>query len=231
MKFKKIAKATSKAMKVTAKAAAPLAYAAKYNKEINQAAKYAAKGSKFLAKHGADIQDAVSQFQGGGGLNPNVKKMLVDATVGYAKKKGEAYLDKKLGKYKAYRLAKAGFDTAYSLGTGNYSGALRSATDIYAESDPNKKRAAKVKGAVRGATGFLGSAMKGDVLGAYQSAGQVYSIADPNKKRVRRFQNVSSNYISPTLGLAQSANQLSSAARDVSSISGRSKLQDVQHIV
>jgi hypothetical protein len=238
MKFKKITSKASKAMSSAAKAATPLAYAVKYNKEIQQGAKmartgakYAAKGAKFLKNHAGDIQDAVSQMEGGGGLNPNVKKMLIDASIGYAKKKGEAYLDKKLGKYKAYRIAKAGIDAAYNVGTGNYAGALRSATDIYGEADPNKKRVAKVKGAVKGGLGVLQSAMHGDLAGAYGNATQVYAIADPNKKRVRKFMNVNSNYIMPSAELIGASNDLSRAGRDVGSISGRSKLSDARAIV
>lgn len=213
MRFKKIAKGASKVLRTGAKAAVPIAYASKYQKQIATGAKYAAKGAKFLAKNSDKIQSAQKilgeHFSGGSFSVPGA---VVDATLGIAKRKGEKYLDKKLGKYKAYRIAKAGFDTAWDVGTGNYAGALSNATDLYADVDPNKKRAAKVRGAIKGATGFYNSAMSGDVLGAYQNAGQVYTNVDPNKKRVAKFNRINSQYVNPALDFAQSANAASRAS-------------------
>lgn len=64
--------------------------------------------------------------------------------LGLAKKFGEKYLDKKLGGNKAYRVAKAGINTAYALNKGNYAGAYGAGSQLYSELDPNKKRVAKL---------------------------------------------------------------------------------------
>jgi hypothetical protein len=63
--------------------------------------------------------------------------------LGLAKKYGEKYLDKKLGKYKSYRVARAGIDTADALRKGSYAGAYGAGSKLYSELDPNKKRVAR----------------------------------------------------------------------------------------
>jgi len=222
MKYKKIVgKITHAAKAVTkvAKVATPLY---KYRDEITTGAKYAAKGAQFLVKNQDKIMAAsryAQKYAGGG--NISIPGALVDATLGIAKRKAEKYADKKLGKYKAYRIAKAGFDTAYNIGTGNPMAALQTGTKLYAEVDPNKKRAAKVSGVVNGATGLVSGLMSGDALGAYNGASTLYSTVDPNKKRVEKYNNIKSNYLDPTLGLGAAsyslANQTSKSHKDLNS--------------
>ena len=120
------------------------------------------------------------------GKSFSVPGIIADATIGYAKRKGEKYLDKKLGKYQAYRVAKNSLDLAYDIGTGNPMAAIKHATNLYAEADPNKKRVAKVAGTIRGTTGLLSSAATGNVKGAFDNGLSLYSLADKNKKRVDR---------------------------------------------
>jgi hypothetical protein len=209
MKYKKIAGKLTKAAKTAttvAKVATPLY---KYRDEIATGAKYAAKGANFLVKNQDKIMAAsryAQKYAGGG--NISIPGAVVDATLGIAKRKAEKYADKKLGKYKAYRVAKAGFDTMYDVGTGNPMAALKHGTQLYAEIDPNKKRAAKVSGVVNGATGLASGLMRGDALGAYQGASQLYSTVDPNKKRVEKFNNIKSNYLDPTVGLGAASYSL-----------------------
>ncbi len=213
MKFKKVAGKLTKAANITTKVAKVATPLYKYRNEIATGAKYAAKGAKFLAAHQEEISKVAkyaSKYAGGG--NFSVPGIVVDATLGVAKRKGEKYLDKKLGKYKAYRIAKAGFDTIYDVGTGNPLAALKHGTQLYAEVDPNKKRAAKVSGIVNGSVGLVSGAMTGNLQGAYNGVSQLYSTVDPNKKRVEKYNNVKSNYLDPTIGLTQSAASLSGQA-------------------
>ena len=209
MKYKKIANKLTKAAKVATKVAKVATPLYKYRDEIATGAKYAAKGATFLAKHQDKILAGAryaQKFSGGG--NMTVPGALIDATLGIAKRKGEKYLDKKLGKYKAYRIGKAGFDTAYNIGTGNPIAALKTGTKLYAEIDPNKKRAGKVSGIVNGATGLVSGVMSGDALGAYNAASTLYSNVDPNKKRVEKINNIKSNYLDPTIGLGAASYSL-----------------------
>jgi hypothetical protein len=209
MKFKKVAGKITKGANISTnvlKVATPLY---KYRKEIATGAKYAAKGAKFLYNHQDQIL-AASRYASklGGGGSMSIPGALVDATLGIAMRKGEKYLDKKLDKYKAYRIARAGVNTIYDVGTGNPMAALKEGTKLYAEIDPNKKRAAKVSGVVNGATGLASGLMRGDALGAYQGASQLYSTVDPNKKRVEKFNNIKSNYLDPTVGLGAASYSL-----------------------
>lgn len=229
MKYKGIIKAATKTVKRAGRVAVPLAYAAKgakfytsHKKGVKQGIKIAKKVATVAAKNAKHIGKAssvISKHLSSGSFN--VPGAVVDATLGIAKRQTEKYLDKKLGKYKAYRMIKAGVDTAYDLGTGQYVGALKNATKLYAEADPNKKRAAKIKGAINGVAGFGKGIMKGDVLGAYEGLGQVYSVADPNKQRVAKFNNINSNYIAPTIELNKQTNLANKQAQKSSRIFNR----------
>lgn len=220
MKFKKVARKLTKAAKITTKVAKVATPLYKYRKEIATGAKYAAKGAKFALKHQDQIMAAgryVQKYAGGGKIS--IPGALVDATLGIAKRKGEKYLDSKLGKYKAYRIAKAGLDTVYDIGTGDPMAALKHGTQLYAEVDPNKKRAAKISGVVNGATGLVSGLMSGDAMGTYQGASQLYSTVDPNKKRVAKYNSIKNNYLDPTLGLGAAsyslANQTSKSSKSL----------------
>ena len=210
MKFKKVAGKITKTAKNTTLAAKVGTPIYKYRKEIATGAKYAAKGAKFLYNNQDNImmaQHYASKLAGGG--NFTIPGIIVDATVGYGVKKLEHYADKKLGKYKGYRIARAGFNTVYDVATGNPMGALQEGTKLYSEVDPNKKRAAKVSGIVNGATGLASGLMSGDAMGAYQGASQLYSTVDPNKKRVEKYNNLKNNYLDPTINLVNSTNSMS----------------------
>lgn len=177
---------------------------AKYQNEIKTGLKYGAKAGKFLAKHGDTILDVGSKYVSSG-KSISLTGALADATVGYAKRKGEKYLDKKLGNYKAYRIIKAGADLAYDASTGNPMAALKHGANLYQELDPNKKRAAKIAGAVRGSVGLVGSITSGDAKGAFDNGLALYSIADKNKKRVATINDFNTHYIQPTVGAISSS--------------------------
>ena len=211
MKYKKIASKLTKAAKVTTKVVKVATPLYKYRNEIATGAKYAAKGAQFLAKHQDQIMAAGKYAQKlSSGGNISIPGAIVDATLGIAKRKGEKYLDKKLGKYKAYRIAKAGLDTVYDVASGNPMAALQHGTQLYAEVDPNKKRAAKISGIVNASTGLVSGLMSGDASGAFNSGMQLYSSVDPNKKRVAKINAMKSNYLDPTIGLVNAGGSLAS---------------------
>lgn len=226
--FKKVASKINKAAKTTAKVANTAAYAAKYNKEIGSAIKYLAKqgggapgdstastlmaaakgaakgvgkGAKFLAAHSDEIGKAGAEVL----KDPRVQQYILEKSVGYGLKKGEKALDKKLGKYKGYRIARGGVNLLYNVGTGNVGGALNEATNIYAEADPNKKRVAKVRGYTSNLSNIAGSLMSGDVGGAAQGAMNVYAMSDPNKKRVAKVQKKAGKVVNTLGGISQIA--------------------------
>lgn len=145
----------------------------------------ASKSAKFVKNNKDEIRYA-AKYVKQAAKSGNVPGALLDATVGIAKRKGEKYLDKKLGGSRGYRIAKAGFNAAYDIGTGNPMGAIKSGTQIYSEIDPNKKRAAKISGIVNSATNLADSAMSGNFTGAVRSGAQLYSEIDPNKKRAAK---------------------------------------------
>lgn len=186
----------------------------KYQNEIKTGLKYGAKAGKFLAKHGDDINklyDVGSKYASkyaSSGKSMSFTGALADATVGYAKRRGEKYLDKKLGNYKAYRIIKAGADLAYDAATGNPMAALKHGANLYEELDPNKKRAAKIAGTVRGSVGLVGSVASGNAKGAFDNGLALYSIADKNKKRVAAVNDFDNHYVQPTYGFVKSSNEL-----------------------
>lgn len=210
MKYKNIASKTSRALSVGTKVLKVAAPAYRYRNEIGTAAKYAYKGAKFIKNHRDEIKQAAKvgrEYLGGGGGGYSIPGIVVDATLGIAKRQGEKYLDKRLGKYKSYRMAKAGFDTAYDVGTGNYLGALNRGADLYSELDPNKKRAARISGGVHGATAVVGGVMSGNVLRSVEGGMQLASAVDPNRKRAARVQRVNEDFISPTANLIQNVSK------------------------
>lgn len=208
--FKSVAKGTTKVLKAAKTATVVARPLLKYKNEIETGLKYGAKAGKFLVNNSDTIQKiykAGSKYATSG-KSFSVPGVIADATIGYAKRKGEKYLDKKLGKYQAYRIAKNGLDLAYDVSTGNPMAAIKHGTNLYAELDPNKKRAAKVAGAIRGTTGVLSSVATGNVKGAFDNGLSLYSLADKNKKRVGRVNDINQHYIQPTYGVVDSGIKL-----------------------
>lgn len=249
--FKKLATKVSKGLDIASKAAKPAAYVAKYQNEIMAAGKFIKKHSgggdpeqtmKTLKKVGkgvyqagkfvADNKETIGKVAKEGikkGLkDPRIQKAILDQSLGLGLKYGEKYADKKLGKYKAYRIAKGGVNLLYDVGTGNVGGALNEATNIYGEADPNKKRVAKVKGAVGGINQMVSSAMAGDYEGAYGGALQTYAVADPNKKRVQKVLDINNKYVVPAYNLYNSASNFYDQASGAAAISDRSKIDDMK---
>ena len=208
--FKSVANFQTKLQKgatTAVKVARPLL---KYNKEIETGLKYTSKAGKFLVRNSDTIGKIykVASKYATSGKSMSVPGFIADATIGYAKRKGEKYLDKKLGKYQSYRVAKNSLDLAYDISTGNPMAAIKHATNLYAEADPNKKRVAKVAGTIRGTTGLLSSAATGNVKGAFDNGLSLYSLADKNKKRVDRVNSVNEHYIQPGLAVVDSGKKL-----------------------
>jgi hypothetical protein len=221
MKFKKIATGTAKAFKISTKALKVATPLIKHQKELKTVAKYALKygapAAKYAYEHREQIKkgyDYAKKYAGKG--NISVPGALVDASLGIAKRQGERYLDKKLGKYKAYQIVKAGVNTVYDVATGNPVGALNNATNLYSEIDPNKKRAAKIAGSIHGATGIVGGVMSGDVGQVVQGGLKVYSVVDPNKKRVDRVNRVNSDYVLPSMQLQKQGSKLNTQVNKLS---------------
>lgn len=209
MKYKNIVGKASRVLNVGTKALKVATPVYHYRKEIGTAAKYAVKAGKFVKAHRSEIKAATDLGREylGGAHGYSLPGIVVDATLGIAKRKGEKYLDKRLSKYKSYRVAKAGFDTAYDLGTGNYMDAINRGTDLYSELDPNKNRAARISEGIHGATQLASSITGGDIAGAAQGGLKLYSAADPNRKRAEKVNKVNEDFISPTVNLVQNVNK------------------------
>lgn len=204
MKYKKLANKTSSGLKAGTNILKVANPAYKYRKEIA----IATKGAKFAAKHSGAIRKEVGLAQKyAAGGNISIPGALVNATLGIAKRQGEKYLDKKLGKYKSYRIAKAGLDTVYDVATGNPIAAINHATNLYSEIDPNKKRADRIAGGIHGATAVASGVMSGNVLRTAEGGMQMYSAVDPNRKRAAEVNKINEDYISPTANLVQNANK------------------------
>ena len=218
MKFKNFAKGTTKALKISTKVVKVAKPLIKHQKELKTVGKYALKYGAPLAKYAYKHREQIKKGYDyakkyAGDVNISVPGALVNATLGVAKRQGERYLDKKLGKYKAYQIAKAGVNTVYDVATGNPIGALNNATNLYSEIDPNKKRAAKIAGSIHGATDVVSGVMSGDVGKVVQGGLSVYSVADPNKKRVERVNRVNSDYLQPAMQLQKAGSQLNTQVK------------------
>ena len=223
--FKNVSAKLAKAASVANKVAAPAAYALKYNKELQSAAKFIQK----QAAQGEGSGDTLMRIARGASKipfdqlaekaiqDPNVQRYLAEKTAGYALKYAEKRADKKFGKYKGYRIGKAGVNFLYDVGTGDVGGALNEATNVYAEVDKNKKRVAKVRGYTSNISKFADSAMKGDAKGLLESGTNIYAMSDPNKKRAAKIQKYS-NYASGAIDLYNTGKDIMSAGTDVSNI-------------
>jgi hypothetical protein len=209
MKYKQTASKSARGINIASKAVLPatgvgIAITKKVQKA--QAKKEAAKQPAqpdymSLPKSPDMIQKSGS---GSAKLVAGAQKMALKAGMKMAERKAEQKLDKKFGKSRGYRIGKAVFKGALAASTGNYAGAVNQGANIYYEADPNKKRAARVREGVQGATAIYSSLRTGNVTGAIRGASAVYSAVDDNRNRVSQFQAFNQNYLSPTLDLADS---------------------------
>jgi hypothetical protein len=148
--------------------------------------------------------DMIQKSSGTSKLVMGAEKMLVKQGLKMAERKAEQKLDKRFGKSRGYRIGKAVLKGALAASTGNYGAVVNQGANIYYEADPNKKRAARVREGVQGATAIYSSLRSGNLTGAIRGATDVYSAIDDNRSRVAQFQAFNQQYLAPTLDLTDS---------------------------